>query len=222
MTPRIASKKEWLKERRALLRDEKALMRYKDFVAQRRRDLPWVKVDETYEFVTNTGRQSLRDLFADRSQLVVYHFMFGPDWNLGCPGCSQVADSFNQAVAHIEHRDVSVVAVSRGALDKLNAYKERMDWSFEWVSSGDSRFNYDYYASYEEPGLSKKKWNFQTIEAEMEEAHGISVFALHDGEIYHTYSCYARAVELVMVHLQYLDLCPKGRQDDIYTNVRRA
>ena len=222
MTPRIASKKEWLNERRALLRDEKALMRYKDYVAQRRRDLPWVKVDEAYEFVTNTGRKSLRDLFGDRSQLIVYHFMFGPDWELGCPGCSQVADSFNQAAAHIEHRDVSVVAVSRGPLDKLNAYKQRMDWSFEWVSSCDSTFNFDYNASYREPGLSKKMWNFQTIEAEMEETHGISVFALHDGEIYHTYSCYARAVELVMVHLQYLDLCPKGRQDDLYQNVRRV
>jgi len=222
MQPRITSRKEWLKERRSLLRDEKALIRYKDYIARRRREMPWVKVDQEYEFITDSGRKSLRDLFGESSQLIVYHFMFGPDWLEGCPGCSQVADSLNFSIPHIECRDVSVVAVSRADLEKLNGYKQRMEWSFDWVSSCNSEFNYDYYASYKDPSLSKKQWNFQTIEAELEEVHGVSVFVLHEDEIYHTYSCYARAVELLMVNLQYLDLCPKGRQNDVYETTRRA
>ena len=222
MGNKIVSKKEWLKARTALLRDEKALIRYKDSIAERRRNLPWVKVEEEYFFETNEGEKSLANLFNGRSQLIIYHFMFGPDWNEGCVGCSQVADTFNFAIPHIENRDASVVAVSRTSMDKINAYKERMGWSFEWVSSSKSEFNFDFDVSYKEPGPSRKRWNFQTVEAPMEEAHGASVFVCEDGVIYHTYSCYARALELMMVHLQYLDLCPKGRQDNVFTDKRRA
>lgn len=222
MEPRITTKKEWLKERRALLRDEKALIRYKDSIAEHRRNLPWVRVEKEYVFDTNGGKKSLEEFFNGRSQLIVYHFMFGPDWEEGCVGCSQVADTFNLAIPHIENRDAAMIAVSRANLDKLNEYKERMGWSFEWASSLESDFNYDFDVSYEDPGLSRKRWNFQTVEAEMEEMHGISVFALYEGEVYHTYSCYARALELMMVHLQYLDLCPKGRQDGVFEDKRRA
>ncbi|MEQ8690435.1 MAG: DUF899 domain-containing protein [Pseudomonadales bacterium] len=222
MRPKIATKKEWLKERRALLRDEKALIRYKDSIAERRRNLPWVKVEQEYVFDTNEGKRSLQDLFNGRSQLIVYHFMFGPDWDEGCVGCSQVADTFNFAIPHIENRDVTMIAISRARLEMLNAYKERMGWSFEWASSRESEFNYDFDVSYKDPGLSRKRWNFQTVEAEMEEMHGVSVFAMYEGELYHTYSCYARALELMMVHLQYLDLCPKGRQDGVFEDKRRV
>jgi len=219
--PKFATKKEWLKERRALLRDEKALIRYKDSIAERRRNLPWVKVEKNYIFDTNNGNQSLEELFNGHSQLIVYHFMFGPEWEEGCVGCSQVADTFNFAIPHIENRDAAMIAVSRARLEKLNEYKEGMGWSFEWVSSLESEFNYDFDVSYKEPGLSRKRWNFQTVEAEMEEMHGISVFTTYEGELYHTYSCYARALELMMVHLQYLDLCPKGRQDGTFEDKRR-
>ena len=213
MTIRTATREEWLMERKALLRDEKALMRYKDHLAARRRALPWVKVDKAYTFATDEGTQSLSDLFADKSQLIVYHFMFGPDWQDGCPGCSQVADTFNFSIPHLETRDATLVAVSRTALDKINTFKARMEWRFRWVSSLESDFNFDFDVSYRDPGPSQKTHNFRRVEVEMEENHGISVFAKHEGAVYHTYSSYARGVETMMVHLQYLDLVPKGRED---------
>lgn len=222
MDNNVVSKEEWLTARRALLRDEKALIRYKDSIAERRRNLPWVKVEQEYVFETKDGKKSLAEFFNGHSQLIVYHFMFGPDWEEGCVGCSQVADTFNFAVPHIENRDAAMIAVSRASLAKLTAHKKRMGWSFEWVSSLDSEFNYDFDVSYKEPGLSRKRWNFQTVEAEMEEMHGISVFAMREDGLFHTYSCYARGVELMMVHLQYLDLCPKGRQDGVFKDQRRA
>jgi len=214
MDIRVATKEEWLRERRALLRDEKALMRYKDHLAERRRALPWVLVDKDYEFSTSVGTQSLADLFGSKNQLIVYHFMYGPEAQAPCTGCSQVADTFNFTIPHIETRDATLVAVSRTELANIEATQAKMEWRFRWVSSLNSDFNFDYEASYREPGHSKKHWNFAEVEMECGENHGISVFAKHEGRIYHTYSCYARSAELVMVHLQYLDLLPKGRQDD--------
>lgn len=224
MTHPIVSREEWLQQRIELLHEEKEFMRLKDRIAEQRRELPWVKVEKDYVFDTDAGSRSLADLFDERSQLIIYHFMFGPDWEEGCPGCTQVADSFNLAIGHLNLRDVSMVSVSRAPLDKLAAYKQRMGWSFDWASSLHSDFNFDFEASYRDPELSLKHTNYRMIEVEMDENHGVSVFTkTEDGQIYHTYSCYDRAADPLMVNLQYLDLCPKGRQDDVFDRmVRRA
>ncbi len=221
--PVVVSKREWLRQRRALLRDEKALMRYKDLVTKQRQALPWVRVEEEYVFATLIGDQTLSDLFEDCSQLIVYHFMFGPDAEQGCEGCTQVADSFNLARHHIRQRDARLVSVSRTALDNIERYKKRMGWSFDWVSSLGSDFNFDYQASYP-PGTEAKYFNYEKVEEEIGENHGLSVFVKDaSGTIFHTYSCYARQIELYMVNLQYLDLLPFGRQDEKYPEtVRRA
>jgi len=211
MTIRTGTREQWLEERKALLRDEKALMRYKDHLAARRQALPWVKLDKQYSFQGDDGPVALGDLFGAKSQLIVYHFMFGPDWDNGCPGCSQVADAFNFSIPHLETRDATLVAVSRTSRENIRAFRDRMGWRFPWLSSLESDFNFDFDVSFAEP-TAPKTHNFRTVDDEMDETHGISVFAKHDGDIYHTYSCYARAVELVMVHLQYLDLVPKGRE----------
>lgn len=222
MAHTIVSKDEWLVKRKALLQEEKEFIRLKDKIAEHRRALPWVRVEKDYAFDTSGGSKSLAELFADRSQLIVYHFMFGPDWEEGCPGCTQVADTFNLAIGHLNLRDVSMLAVSRAPLERLDIYKQRMGWSFDWVSSLGSDFNFDFEASYRDPELSLKHCNYRMIEIELEENHGVSVFTKDDdGQIYHTYSCYDRAVDPLMVHLQYLDLCPKGRQDDVYNDAAR-
>ena len=218
--PEIVDRKTWLKARRALLREEKALTRYRDYVVAKRQALPWVKVEKNYTFTGPGGECSLADLFAGRSQLVIYHFMYGPDWEQGCDGCTQVADSFANSVPYLEMSDVSLVAVSRTILEKIDAYKRRMGWTFPWVSSLESDFNFDYYASYADPELGEKVFNFQKVQAAMDETHGHSVFVMDDGVIYHTYSSYARSADALMMHLQYQDLTPNGRGED--SGARRA
>ncbi len=212
--PEIVDRKTWLQARRALLREEKALTRYRDYVVAKRQSLPWVEVEKHYTFEGPDGACSLADLFGGRSQLVVYHFMYGPDWEQGCDGCTQVADSFANCVPYLEMRDVSLVAVSRTSIDNIEAYKARMGWNFPWVSSLESDFNFDFYASYREPELGEKTFNFEKVQAAMEETHGHSVFAMQDGVVFHTYSSYARSVDALMMNLQYLDLTPKGRGED--------
>ena len=211
--PEIVSRDAWLKARRALLRDEKALTRYRDYVAARRREMPWVEIDKPYRLAGERGIESLADLFQGRSQLIVYHFMYGTDWELGCDGCTQVADSFNQSIPYLEMRDISLVAVSRAPLDKLLAYRERMQWTFRWYSSAESDFNFDFHASYEHPETSLKSYNFEEVELALDESHGHSVFVRQDGKIYHTYSCYARSADALMMNLQYQDLTPFGRPE---------
>jgi predicted dithiol-disulfide oxidoreductase (DUF899 family) len=218
---RTGTREEWLEARKELLEQEKELTRRSDELARRRQELPWVRVDKEYVFDTNEGPRTLAELFDGRSQLLVYHFMFGPTvegWpEAGCPGCTYTADSLDVAVEHLPHRDVTFVAVSRAPLEQLNAYKRRMGWSFPWVSYGDSTFNLDFAVFTEEERRTGKGFNFGTpkhadeIDVREEEMHGLSAFALEDGVVYHTYSTYDRGTDALNATWQLLDRTPKGR-----------
>ena len=213
-TPRIVSQEEWLKARKAFLAKEKEFTRARDELAQQRRELPWVKVEKPYTFYAAEGRLTLADLFGGKGQLLVYHFMFGPDWTEGCPSCSFWADNYNGVDIHLAHRDTALVAVSRAPLAKIDAYKTRMGWTFRWVSSAGSDFNFDYGASFK-PGEQGLQYNFGTIKPYGEETPGISVFRRgDDGAIYHTYSTYARGLDVVNGTYHLLDLTSKGRDED--------
>jgi predicted dithiol-disulfide oxidoreductase (DUF899 family) len=212
-TPRIVSHAEWLEARKAHLAKEKEFTRARDELARQRRELPWVKVEEPYTFDAAEGRVSLGDLFGGKGQLLIYHFMMGPDWEEGCPSCSFWADNYNGVDVHLAHRDTALVAVSRAALAKIDAYKKRMGWTFRWVSSAGSDFNFDYDASFrpDEEGL---RYNFGTIKPFGEETPGISAFRRGDGgEIYHTYSTYARGLDMLNSAYHLLDLTSKGRDE---------
>ncbi|MBV8998968.1 MAG: DUF899 domain-containing protein [Solirubrobacterales bacterium] len=212
--PNIGTAEEHLAARLQLLRAEKALTRQSDELARQRRQLPWVTVDEEYVFDTAEGQRTLRELFDGRSQLLVYHFMFGPDWDAGCPACSLWADGFDRVIVHLAHRDVMMLCASRAPLERLEAFKRRMGWTFRWVSSLRSEFNYDYGASFpEERRAAGAKHNF-TQEPSGEEHAGMSAFALCDGTVYHTYSCYGRGLEAFNTGYQLLDRAPKGRDED--------
>jgi predicted dithiol-disulfide oxidoreductase (DUF899 family) len=214
----IGTREEWLAARRELLEQEKEHTRRSDELARQRQELPWVPVDREYEFESASGTHGLDDLFAGRSQLLVYHLMFGPDDEAACRGCSFTADSLDGAVIHLENRDVSFVAVSRAPLEKLLPYRERMGWSFRWVSSpGD--FNLDFSLFTEEERRSGTGFNFGTprradINARDMELHGLSAFALEDGTVYHTYSTYDRGTDALCSTWQLLDRTPKGRGED--------
>jgi len=213
-TPRIVSHEEWLKARKAFLAKEKEFTRARDDLARQRRELPWVKVEKPYTFDAAEGRLTLADLFGGKGQLLVYHFMFGPDWNEGCPSCSFWADNYNGVDIHLAHRDTALVAISRAPLVKIDAYKKRMGWTFRWVSSAGSDFNFDYGASFK-PGEQGLQYNFGTIKPYGEETPGISVFRRgDDGAIYHTYSTYARGLDVVNGTYHLLDLTSKGRDED--------
>ena len=231
---RIASRDEWLQERVELLKAEKELTRAGDALAKRRQDLPWVKVDKHYEFDTDQGRTSIKDLFRGRSQMIVYHFMFGPDFKAGCPSCSAIADSFNGFWEHLAHHDVMFWAVSRAPLDKLDAYKARMGWTFPWASSFGSDFNYDFAVGITEEQQSEEgyEYNFAVQppsnppsnpwsesagadpRAFMRELPGMSSFVLEDGEVYHAYSAYARGLDGLWGMYQWLDRAPLGRNEE--------
>ncbi len=211
MQPNIGTREQWLAQRRALLRDEKALMRFKDYLVEKRQALPWVLVDKPYVFTGPSGQQALVDLFDGCSQLVIYHFMFGPDWDAGCSGCTQVGNTLNQTAGALRAQDTNLVMVSRADLAKLEVYQQRMGWSLPWVSSGGGDFNVDFHASQVPASDRAPSWSYQEVEFERDENHGISVFGLHSGAVYHTYSSYHRSVELFMANLQLLDLCPSGR-----------
>ncbi|MEM8767545.1 MAG: DUF899 domain-containing protein [Pseudomonadota bacterium] len=204
----------WLKARRALLRDEKAFTRLKDYLAEQRRALPWLRIEKDYRFTGPDGEVSLGDLFGGRRQLIVNHFMFGPDWARGCEGCTEVADNYNGVLPYLHSRDASFVAISRGPLEKLEAFKAHMGWTFPWVSSAASDFNFDFDVSFRQPEKSLKQFNFETVEAAMEETHGVSVFIREGNDIFLTYRCHERGVDILQASMQYLDLLPLGRQDD--------
>jgi predicted dithiol-disulfide oxidoreductase (DUF899 family) len=223
----IGSREEHLRARLRLLEAEKEHTRRGDELAALRRALPWVRVGKQYNFDTSEGPKALADLFAGRSQLLVYHFMFGPEWTEGCPVCSFWADNFNGGVVHINQRDVTMVCVSRAPLDRIEAYKQRMGWSFPWVSSLRSDFNFDFGVSF--PGLSAGTsqkdmprgpgavpddavYNF-TRKPFGPESAGLSAFALDDGVVYHTYSCYARGLDAFNATFQLLDRAPRGRDE---------
>jgi predicted dithiol-disulfide oxidoreductase (DUF899 family) len=214
--PAIVSRDQWLAARRALLAKEKAFTRQRDALSAERHALPWVRVAKDYVFGTQGGRRSLAALFAGRSQLVVYHFMFGPEWREGCKSCSFWADNFNGIVTHLRHRDVTLIAVSRAPLERLEAFHRRMGWTFEWVSSLGSDFNRDFHVSFtpEELATGAVDYNYELRPFPADEAPGISVFCRNArGEVFHTYSCYARGLDMLNGAYHYLDLVPKGRDE---------
>lgn len=211
----VVSPDEWLAARKQLLSEEKQLLLQLDAISAKRRALPWVAVQENYRFEGPEGPTTLADLFRGRSQLIIYHFMFGPGWKQGCDGCSFLSDHVDSARQHFEHNDVAFAAVSRAPLAELLPFKKRMGWTFPWVSSQQSNFNYDFHTS-TPPGAKKILYNFEEIDAEDagEEHHGLSVFyKKSDGSIYRTYSTYARGVDILASTLQFLDLVPKGRNE---------
>jgi predicted dithiol-disulfide oxidoreductase (DUF899 family) len=235
---KTGTRDEWLTARLKLLEAEKALTRHSDELAQRRQELPWVRIDKDYRFETDEGTASLADLFGERSQLLIYHFMFGPDYTAGCPSCSAIADGFNGSVVHLAHHDVTLCAVSRAPLEKLQAYKRRMGWSFPWASSFDSDFNDDFNVRFTEEqqrdgGIvynygREVAWQLGAGEGPVaeiaamtgtdvgtytRERPGMSAFALEDGVVYHTYSTYARGLDVLWGMYQWLDRAPRGRNE---------
>ncbi len=214
----VVSREEWLDARKALLAMEKEETKLRDKVRAERLTLPWVKVDKTYTFETPEGRKTLAELFDGRSQLIVYHFMYGPEWEAGCPGCSFMADHIDGMLPHLNNHDVTMIAVSRAPLEKLAAYKRRMGWTFPWVSSFGSDFNFDYHVSFTKEELASGKVMYNYRETPTADAHdelpGLSAFARdEDGTVYHTYSDYARGGEEALGTLMILDRAPKGRNE---------
>jgi predicted dithiol-disulfide oxidoreductase (DUF899 family) len=215
-SPTVGTAEEHRTARLELLNAEKELTRRSDELARQRRALPWVQVDKEYVFDTERGPRALRELFAGRSQLLVYHLMFGPDWTEACQACSFWADSFDRVIVHLNHRDVTMLCVSRGPLERLHAYRRRMGWSFEWVSALANDFNFDYGVSLP-PGKSadEVEYNFGPWGGPAHQEHaGLSAFTLENGVAYHTYSCYARGLEAFNAGYQLLDRTPKGRDED--------
>jgi predicted dithiol-disulfide oxidoreductase (DUF899 family) len=213
---RVVSQDEWLAARMAHLAKEKEFTKARDELSRQRRELPWVKVEKPYIFDGPDGKVTLGDLFDGRSQLIVYHFMFGPGWKEGCPSCSFVVDHMDGAAVHLAHRDVTLVAVSRAPLPEIEAFKKRMGWRFNWVSSYGNDFNTDYHVSFTKDEMAKGKvyYNYAMGEFPSEEAPGASVFYKSgSGDIVHTYSCYARGLDMLVGAYHYLDLVPKGRDE---------
>ncbi|NKB32470.1 MAG: DUF899 domain-containing protein [Pseudomonadales bacterium] len=211
------SKEEWLEARRAFLEKEKEFTRLRDELSEQRRQLPRVKIEKNYRFIGNEGELGLADLFGNNSQLAVYHFMFGPEWEEGCPSCSYWADNYNGMDIHLAHRDIKLIAISRGPLEKLNAYKERMGWNFDWYSSLNNDFNFDFNVSFteEQQASGKPIYNFDTMPFHIEEAPGFSVFQKDEqGDIYHTYSTFARGLDIFNMAYHIMDMTPKGRDED--------
>jgi predicted dithiol-disulfide oxidoreductase (DUF899 family) len=214
--PNVVSRAEWLAARKELLVKEKQLTRQRDEIDRQRRALPWVKVEKKYIFEGSNGQQSLTDLFENRSQLIVSHFMFGPGWKEGCVGCSFRSDHVDGALTHLQHHDVSLVTISRAPLAEIETFKKRMGWSFPWLSSYGSDFNYDYRVSFakEDTATGKVDYNYDNRVFVSEEGSGLSVFYKDDnGDVFHTYSTYGRGDEMVDTTYMYLDLTPKGRNE---------
>lgn len=215
--PNVVSHLEWLAARSEFLTKEKEFTRLRDELSRQRRTLPWERVEKRYEFDSIKGKVTLADLFAGRSQLIVYHFMFGPAWQEGCPSCSYLADHFDGPTMHLANRDTTLAVVSRAPLNEIEAFKKRMGWKFQWVSSFGSDFNFDYHVSFtpEEKSGGKVYYNYAVGEFPSEEAPGASVFAKDAaGEVFHTYSSYARGLDILVGAYNFLDLVPKGRDED--------
>jgi predicted dithiol-disulfide oxidoreductase (DUF899 family) len=213
----VVSEADWLVARKDLLSREKELTRLRDEVSRHRRELPWVKIDKQYVFDGPNGKETLADLFDGRSQLIVYHFMFGPGWKEGCKSCSYLADHFDGANWHLPHRDVTFVAISRAPLSEIEPFRRRMGWRFKWVSSHGNDFNFDYHVSAtdEEQARGKMYYNYKTQDWVNEEMPGLSVFYKDEtGDVFHTYSIYERGFDLLVGAYNFLDLVPKGRDED--------
>jgi len=214
---KVVSEQEWIVARKELLEKEKAWTKAKDELSRERRELPWVRVEKNYVFEGPNGKESLADLFDGRSQLIVYHFMLAPGWEEGCDGCSFISDHIDGANLHLPHHDVSLVVVSRGTLPELQAFKKRMGWHFKWMSSFGNDFNYDYSVSYRSEDLDRAPvfHNFKMQKLTGEEQPGISVFYKDErGNVFHTYSSYERGGDILIGAYNYLDLTPKGRNED--------
>jgi len=212
---RVVGHDEWLEARRELLAREKEFTRMRDEIGRRQRALPWEPVEKEYVFDGPDGRETLAELFDGRSQLVVYHFMFAPEDDAGCPHCSFWADSFDANVVHLNARDVTMVAVSRAPLAKLAAYQQRMGWSFKWLSSAGTDFNVDYGVSFAPQQRDELVYNFGTIAPGLEDREGMSVFYRdEEGRLFHTYSTYARGIDMLNAAYNYIDLVPKGRDEE--------
>jgi predicted dithiol-disulfide oxidoreductase (DUF899 family) len=212
---KIVSESEWTAQRKALLAKEKEFTRARDQLSAERRMLPWVKVNKPYVFETPDGKKTLAELFDGKSQLVVYHFMLGPGWEEGCPSCSYLADHFDGAIAHLSQRDVAFVVVSRAPLPEIEAFKRRMGWRFKWVSSFGSDFNFDYHVSFPEKQVgSEGEYNYAKEEIGSDEMPGASVFYKDPTDaVFHTYSAYARGLDILIGAYNWLDLTPKGRDE---------
>jgi predicted dithiol-disulfide oxidoreductase (DUF899 family) len=212
---RVVGRDQWLTARMALLEREKALTHEREALAAARRQLPWVRMEKPYIFEGETGRKTLADLFGDRSQLIVYHFMLGPGWPQGCKSCSYVADHIDGTLAHLAARDVNFVAISRAPYREIAPFRARMGWQFEWVSSAGTDFNFDFRVSFTPDEMARKArvYNYGTIVPAQEDMPGVSVFIRDGGAVYHTYSTYTRGLESVMNTYNYLDLVPKGRDE---------
>jgi predicted dithiol-disulfide oxidoreductase (DUF899 family) len=213
---KVVSHEQWLQARQALLAREKAFTREREALSQARRDLPWEQVSADYRFEGPGGTESLADLFAGRSQLIVYHFMFAPEWDAGCKHCSFWADNFDPIIVHLQQRDTSMVAISRAPYAKLAAYRRRMGWTFKWVSSGENAFNFDYQVSFSPAELAAKRvyYNYAMQDAGPTDREGVSVFCRDEsGQVFHTYSSYARGIDILNTAYHYLDLVPKGRDE---------
>jgi predicted dithiol-disulfide oxidoreductase (DUF899 family) len=217
---RIVSRDEWLAARKQHLSQEKEFTRLRDELSRQRRELPWVRVEKRYVFDGPDGQETLADLFAGRSQLIVVHFMFAPGWEEGCKSCSFRADHLDGALVHLAHRDVTLVVVSRAPLPQIDAFKKRMGWRFTWVSSYGTDFNFDFHVSFTKDDMAQGQvyYNYDLREFPSEEAPGTSVFYKDgSGAIFHTYSCYARGGDMLIGAYHYLDLVPKGRDEDALT-----
>ncbi|MGA6983345.1 MAG: thioredoxin family protein [Candidatus Sulfotelmatobacter sp.] len=213
----VVSPKQWMESRKELLRKEKEFTRLRDELSRKRRELPWEKVEQQYIFDGPNGKQALADLFGGKSQLIIYHFMFGPGWEAGCPSCSYLADHFDGSLIHLANRDVTLAVVSRAPFAEIEAFKKRMGWRFHWVSSFANDFNDNYHVSFtkEQVANGKVDYNYDQIEFPSEEAPGASVFYKNPaGEIFHTYSTYARGLDILVGAYNFLDLAPKGRDED--------
>lgn len=217
---RVVSREEWLKARVELLKEEKEFTRRRDAMAEKARALPWVKVEKTYSFdalpSAGGGKKSLADLFGERSQLVVYHFMFDPTWSQGCKSCSFIADHYNPLVIHLAHRDISLVTVSKAPAEKIEAFRKRMGWTFPWVSGASNEFGRDMGVSYTDEELlgGKAEYNYAPGAIPIRELPGLSVFIKNErGEIFHTYSTYARGLEELLTAYRYIDITPNGRDE---------
>jgi predicted dithiol-disulfide oxidoreductase (DUF899 family) len=213
----VVTRAAWLEARKALLEKEKSALRAHDALMEERRALPWVKVEKDYAFVTPDGRKTLGELFEGRSQLIIYHFMLGPDWEEGCSGCSFLVDHIDGPLVHLNHHDVSVTVVSRAPLEEILRFKSRMGWKFPWVSACETDFNFDYHvsASQDDKARGKMVYNFEEADLEVDELPGVSVFYKDPGgTVYHTYSSYSRGPEPLIGAYSFLDLTPKGRNEN--------
>lgn len=213
---KIVSQDEWIRARKELLAKEKKLTRDRDALSEERRNLPWVKVDKEYVFDSPNGKIALKELFGDKNQMVVYHFMFGPGWEQGCPSCSMIADTFDGMRVHLSARDVSFVAISRAKLSEIEEFKKRMGWTFKWLSSFNNEFNHDFRVSFTKEELEKGKVDYNySLQEFSDEAPGLSVFYKDpNGNIFHTYSTYGRGLDTLLHPYNYLDLVPKGRDEE--------